>query len=56
MSHFSGSEYASMPQVRWLLYPNEDDDDVEVIDHRLESLEVKCKFGAEMTSFKLESS
>jgi len=38
MSHFSGSDYSSMPQVKWLLYPNSDDSDVEEIDHRLESL------------------
>lgn len=38
MSHISYSEYQHMPSVKWLLYPNEDDDDVEILDHKLESL------------------
>lgn len=50
MSHFSNSEYSSMPQVKWLLYPNGDDDDIEEIDHKLESLQVKGKL-----KFKIES-
>jgi len=29
--------------VKWLLYP-EDQEDVEIIDHRLESLQVKGKY------------
>ena len=29
--------------VKWLLYPNDCEDDIETIDHRLESLQVKGK-------------
>lgn len=37
------SDFSYLPQVKWLLYPDDNDDDVIEIDHKLESLQVKGK-------------
>jgi hypothetical protein len=41
-SHHSNSEM--IPQVKWLLYPDDEEDSLDFIDHKLESLLVKGRF------------